>query len=119
MVNRQLALFLGNDLFVLTVPRYFHSMSSHDLARLAGKQLLMRLVSAAGAVPGVGLLAVVVADLVEAEKNAPVVRVEAARSLGQEAFARGIKDVMVDLVAQVALFLGGVIEWQMHIAKDW
>src|SRR5258708_4827820 len=98
MVNRQLALLLGNDFFVLAVPDYFQSMSSHEIAGLAGKQLLMRLVSAAGAVPGIGLLAVAVADFVEAEKNAPVVRVDAARSLGDEAFARGVEDVMVHLV---------------------
>src|SRR5262245_54503417 len=82
MVNRQLALLLGNYLLLLAMPGNSQSMPSHEIACLAGKQFLVRLVRATRAVPGVGLLAVAVGDLVEAEEDAPVVGVETARALG-------------------------------------
>ena len=53
-------------------------------AGLRTQELLVRLVGVAGAVPGVGLLAVAVGDAVEAVEQAAVVRVQAARPLGDQ-----------------------------------
>jgi hypothetical protein len=57
----------GEDLLVLAVPVDGQPVPPEDRAGLAGQHALVRLVRSPGAVPDVGLLAVAVGDLVEAE----------------------------------------------------
>src|SRR5262249_11713369 len=70
VVDSHLALFLREDFLLLAVPGDFDALPGQPRARLGRQDLLVRHVSVAGAVPDIGLLAVAVGDLVEAEEHA-------------------------------------------------
>src|SRR5262245_40956629 len=90
-------------------------MSAEHWARLLGEKLLVRLMLVLVAVPDVGLLAVV-ANVVETEVQAAVVRIQSARPPRDECLSVGVIEVMVHLVGDLAPLLGGFVIG-VHVAE--
>src|SRR5207249_7517182 len=69
------------------------------------------------AVPDVALL-VAVTDLVEAEEQAAVVRVQAARSVGHERRSRQVEQMMIDLESRLTRGRRGIVERRVHVSQN-
>src|SRR5262249_19664266 len=75
VVDGQFTLLVGEELAVLAVPGDLQSVPAEERAGLGREDLLVGRVLAVAAVPDVGLLAIAIGDVVEAEVNAAMVRV--------------------------------------------
>ena len=109
LISGQLTLFFGKDRFVLAMPGDCHAVPTDHGPRRRLQDFDVFLAFILFAMPDVRPLAIAVADAVETKEEPAVMRVQAARALGQQLLTSWIVNVVVDLVGLAEPFFAGPI----------